>query len=164
MTTENTPSRREALKGIALLSLGAVVAFVGGSELVNLSLRRSNIGKRDSKKSQSQQSDSSNTAISSSPLPVAGSSSSTSAASNLETIKVGYFGMSVQTIGISREYFIMPAPVHLEDLLDEIDKRHPVISAMLPSMQILVNGVPADSSTELTDASEVDLIPIFAGG
>jgi molybdopterin converting factor small subunit len=166
MSLQSKPSRRQVLKTIVLLSLSAGAAFLGGSILTTSLLKRSAPSRGLSKESPSLQSEDilNNTkALVVSPNPSV-NASSTPSVPKLDTIKVRYFGMSVQSTGTSNEYFVMSAPVLLQEVINEIEKRHPVISAMLPTMQILVNGNPADSSTNITDGSEIDLIPIFAGG
>jgi molybdopterin converting factor small subunit len=165
MSLQSTPSRRQVLKNTVLLSLGMGAAFLGGSILTTSILRRSTPSKGYSKETPSVQSGILNNTKAldvSSNAPV--KASLTQTVSKLDTIRVRYFGMSVQDTGTSKEYFVMPAPVQLQEVINEIDKRHPVMSAMLPTMQILVNGLPADSSTNITDGSEIDLISILPGG
>ena len=81
------------------------------------------------------------------------------------TIKVAYFGFStVQTTGVNEEYFTLPAPVSLQDVLSQIKEKHVVFTAMLPLMAINVNGITADGNPQLSNNSEIDFIPTLAGG
>jgi nucleotide-binding universal stress UspA family protein/molybdopterin converting factor small subunit len=80
------------------------------------------------------------------------------------TIKVVYFGMSTQMTGSKEEYLTLASPVHLDNVLTQIKQEHAVLAAMLPVMQIVVNGVPTQDNLLLQDKTEVDLIPIYAGG
>ncbi len=80
------------------------------------------------------------------------------------TIKVVYFGMSTQITGTKEEYLTLESPVYLDNVLTQIKQEHAVLVTMLPLMQIVVNGVPAQDNPMLQDKTEVDLIPIYAGG
>ena len=80
--------------------------------------------------------------------------------------KVVYFGMSIQMTGIKEEYFTIQTPARLQGLLSQIEARHEVFAAMLPTMQILVDGNPFtfQDNPLLQDKTEVDFIPVYAGG
>jgi molybdopterin converting factor small subunit len=80
------------------------------------------------------------------------------------TVKVVYLAMSTQTSGIKQEYFTLPSPAYLDNVLTQIKEAHPSFAAMLPSMQIVVNGVPTQDNPLLSNNSEVDFIPVYAGG
>ena len=81
------------------------------------------------------------------------------------TIKVAYFGFeTIQTTGTAEEYLTLPAPVFLQDVLSKIEGEHVVLAAMLPLMGITINGVPTYGNPRLENNSEVDFIPIYAGG
>ena len=81
------------------------------------------------------------------------------------TIKVAYFGFqTVQTTGTTEEYLTLPAPVFLQDVLSRIKEEHVVLAAMLPIMSKVINGIPATGNPQLANNSEIDLIPLFAGG
>jgi|SRR5579862_3990204 len=94
---------------------------------------------------------------------VLGSSSSKEDPESI-TIKVVYVGMSTKMSGIKEEYLVLPSTAHLDDALAQLKQEHSVLSAMLPAMQIVVNGVPTQSNPILQDQTEIDMIPIFAGG
>jgi molybdopterin converting factor small subunit len=93
--------------------------------------------------------------------PSASTPSGTSGAS--VKVKVMYFQMP-QTIGTKEEYFVMQNPAYFSGLRQRIVEEHPALSAMFPTMMVLVDGVPAQPSTPLLDGDEVDLIPAIAGG
>jgi molybdopterin converting factor small subunit len=81
------------------------------------------------------------------------------------TIRIAYFGfLTVQTTGTEEEYLTLPAPVFLQDVLSKIGEEHVVLAAMLPTMAIMVNGITADGNPQLSNNSEVDIVPTFAGG
>jgi len=64
----------------------------------------------------------------------------------------------------SEEYFVLQSPATLRDLLSNVAERHPTLIGMMASMQILINGVPAQFNTGLKDGDEVDFIPLVTGG
>ena len=80
------------------------------------------------------------------------------------TIKVVYFGMSDQMTGTKEEYFTLQTPAFLQDLISLIEQRHVVFATMLPTMQIVVDGVPTQDNPQLQSKTEVDFIPLYAGG
>jgi len=83
----------------------------------------------------------------------------------LVTVKVVYFQMQ-QFVNITDEYFQLPSPASLSNLLDAVTQRHSSLSAqMMATMMILVNNVPATGQDpNLNDGDVVDLIPLVAGG
>jgi len=78
-------------------------------------------------------------------------------------VKVGYLLMA-QYIDTSQEYFVLQNPATLLNLLGDVANRHPTITGMIASMQILINGVTAQFSSTLKDGDEVDFIPLVTGG
>ena len=72
--------------------------------------------------------------------------------------------MSIQKTGTKEEYFKLPSPVYLNDLISQVKQEHAVFATMLPTMQIVVNGVPTQENPRLPDNTEVDFIPVYAGG
>ena len=140
MSTDSV-ERRTAIKKIALVGAGVAVFAFGGLGLLQLPGGKST------------------------PKTVASSNTPTTNSSPpLDTIKVAYFGMATQSTGTSVEYLNLPSPVHLENVISVLKEKHVVLVAMLPSMQILINGTPAEGNPELEDHSEIDFIPVFAGG
>jgi len=79
-------------------------------------------------------------------------------------VKVRYFQMSSTLPGLSQEYFALPSPTNFGELLQAVISSHPVLSSMMPSMLILVDGVVPKSDTVLNDGDEVDFIPAIGGG
>ncbi len=92
------------------------------------------------------------------------SSGGSSTSGNMVTVKVTYFGMSPITVNTKEEYFALQSPAYFHDLFSDVVDKHPLLSAMMPTMVILVDGVPGQPSTALKDGDEVDLIPAIAGG
>jgi len=66
--------------------------------------------------------------------------------------------------GTKQESFTIPSPVYLEDLLSRVKQEHAVFAVMLPTMQIVVDGVPTQENLQLEDETEVDFIPLYTGG
>ena len=93
--------------------------------------------------------------------------SSASAPSNISSapvkVKVMYFQMPL-TVSVSEEYFVLPGPAYFRDLLSNVLEKHPALSPMIPTMMILIDGVPAAPGTALGNGDEVDFIPALAGG
>ena len=78
-------------------------------------------------------------------------------------VKVVYFQMS-QYVSVGQEYFDVPSPADIGDLMEAVVKRHPSLSGMTSSMASVVGGVPEDSTSPLNDGEEVDLVPMMVGG
>jgi molybdopterin converting factor small subunit len=78
-------------------------------------------------------------------------------------VTVSYHLMA-QYINTNQESFTLQNPATLLDLLSAVSKRHPTISGMIASMQILINGAPAQFKTILRDGDEIDFIPLVSGG
>jgi len=149
-------TRRDALKKILLVSVASCAALLGTFEIVGSSSKVKSQNDRvteQTETSQSQTSVSSNTTSDPATAPIN------------YTIKVAYFGFqTVQTTGTSEEYLTLPAPVFLQDVLEKIKEEHIVLAAMLPIMAVTINGVSAEGNPQLSNNSEVDIIPIYAGG
>ncbi len=81
------------------------------------------------------------------------SSTSTSAFStqSVITVKVVYFGMPIQTTGTKQEYITLHSPVFLKDIISEVTQRHPALISMIGSMQILIDGNPAEPNQQLSN-------------
>jgi len=78
-------------------------------------------------------------------------------------VKVMYFQMPL-TVSVSEEYFVLPGPAYFRDLLSNVLEKHPALSPMIPTMMILIDGVPAAPGAALENGDEVDFIPAIAGG
>ena len=155
------PTRREALRKMLLVSVGIGSTLVGASAIMEISSRvrsRSN-SKQTQTKIQGVQSQ-----TVSSPIITQSSTSIAPEPSNY-TIKVAYFGfLTEQITGTSEDYLTLPTPVHLQDVLTRIGQEHPVLTTMLPTMSVVVNGIAESGNPQLTNDTEVDLVPTFAGG
>jgi molybdopterin converting factor small subunit len=83
----------------------------------------------------------------------------------LVTVKVIYFQMQ-QFVNLTDEYFQLPSPASLSNLLSAVTQRHPSLSPqMMAMMLILVNNAPAAGpDPTLNDGDVVDLVPLVAGG
>jgi len=78
-------------------------------------------------------------------------------------VKVVYLRMP-QTFSITEEYFVLQSPARYRDLLSEVVEEHPFISAMVPTMTVLIDGYFGQPTTPLKDGDEVDFVPYMAGG
>ena len=78
-------------------------------------------------------------------------------------VKAVYFQMT-SYFDTKEEYFVLRGPATLGQLMSDVVAKHPVISGMVPSMMVLVDGRPANSGTPLNDGDEVDFIPTISGG
>jgi molybdopterin converting factor small subunit len=90
-------------------------------------------------------------------------SSQTSSQGAPLTVKVLYLQMA-QTIPVTQESYVLKSPARYSDLLAKVEEEYPIISTMIPTMMVFVNGYPAQPSTALNDGDEVDFVPAFAGG
>lgn len=83
----------------------------------------------------------------------------------LVTVKVVYFQMQ-QFVSVNDEYFDLPEPASLSNLLNTIAQRHSSLSAqMMVTMLILVNNVPVRGlDSALNDGDVINFIPLVAGG
>lgn len=71
-----------------------------------------------------------------------------------------------QFVNVSDEYFDLPIPASLRNLLNAIVQRHASLSPqMMASMLILVNNQPSTGlDSALNDGDVVDFVPLVAGG
>jgi molybdopterin converting factor small subunit len=83
----------------------------------------------------------------------------------LVTVKVIYFQMQ-QFVNVGDEYFDLPEPASLRNLLSTVVQRHSLLSPqMMAAMLILVNNAPVTGlDSALNDGDVVDFIPLVAGG
>jgi hypothetical protein len=152
-------TRRTALRKALLVFAGVCIGLLGASAIGGSILESNPLNNRKAQ--------SAITTLQSQTLndEVTASSSSAASVNAKYAIKVAYFGFqTVQTTGTTEEHLTLPAPVFLQDVLYKIRQEHVVLAAMLPLMSITVNGIPASGNPQLADDSEVDLIPIYAGG
>ena len=57
------------------------------------------------------------------------------------------YALMAQNGGANDEYFVLESPAFLGDLIKDVLERHAPLSKMMPSMQILIDGLPAKPST-----------------
>ena len=159
---EKRLSRRHLLKSALLLSAigGGMIILGGAATLVSEAAPSSKAA------SQTPPPNGSGASAPSPPpalrAPPANASNAASVAS--VKVKVMYFQMPQTVTSTKEEYFNLQSPAHFRDLLNVVVEEHPLLSPMIPSMMILVDGVLAAPGTPLTDGDEVDLIPAVAGG
>ena len=79
-------------------------------------------------------------------------------------VKVVYFGMPLAVTNTRQDLFVLESPAYFKDLLDAVVEKHPIISAMVPTMIMSVNGVLVRPNTPMNDGDVVDLVPATAGG
>jgi len=139
------PSRRRALKAMAVVVVGGCAALLGSGLI---SLPRPEIGSQYEANVESHSS-------------VTGTGNGQTAYAR---IKVRYFQMSSTLPGVTEEYFDLPSPAVYGQLRAAVIASHPVLASMVPNMLVLVDGVVAKSDTPLQDGDEVDLVPTMAGG
>jgi molybdopterin converting factor small subunit len=146
-------SRRGMLRWMAYCALGAGVALAGGelSGRLNPSSARNAIPPKID--------------LTAAAPPRSGPSSEPAARSQSTPmkVKVMYFQMPSAVVN-GEEHFVLQSPASLRDLLARVLVEHPPLSAMMPTMMILVDGVGARPATTLNDGDEVDFIPATAGG
>jgi molybdopterin converting factor small subunit len=80
------------------------------------------------------------------------------------TVTVTYVGMPLRITDTRKEDFTLRSPARFSDLLDMVVERHPLVSTMVPTMLISVNGVVERPEAVLTDGAEVALLPAVVGG
>ena len=71
---------------------------------------------------------------------------------------------AADTDGVPEEGVVLASPAALQDLLDVVVTRHPVLAPMLPFMTEAINGETATPSTPLADGDEVYVVAPYAGG
>lgn len=159
-------TRREALLQILLISAGTCTAFFGASKIIYLipkpKAQDSQKGTQVVTTAPQGQTPGNNTIASISSTLTSGTPT---LANTTITIKVAYFGFqTVQTTGVSEEYLTLTAPAFLQDVLSKVREEHPVLGPMIPIMAITINGIPEYGNPQLANNSEVDFIPMYAGG
>jgi molybdopterin converting factor small subunit len=100
---------------------------------------------------------------------VSGSESNSTQAASIPsgspiTVTVTYVGMPLGITDTRKEDFTLQSPARFSDLLDMVVERHPLVSAMVPTMLISVNGVVEKPEAVLTNGDEVALLPAVVGG
>ena len=140
------PSRRRAIRLLALCTAGAGLALVGADAIFS---------------SKPGGSISSQTSVLTAAPTTRAAGQAQSA--NLR-VKVRYFQMAGALPGVQQEFFVLERPARFGQLLEEVVGEHPVIAGMMPTMLVLVDGLVAEADTPLDDGDEVDFIPTVSGG
>jgi molybdopterin converting factor small subunit len=157
-----TVSRRQLLRMAAFAAVGAV-AVIGARSMIAVASTSPTEGSSQ-RASGAAPAASAPSAIPSLSSPGAVPAVASTADPDQEIrVKVNYFQMPF-VVNSKVEYFTLPAQARYSDLLAGVVKEHPAISPMIPSMMVLIDGVPAQSATPLRDGEEVDFIPAVAGG
>jgi molybdopterin converting factor small subunit len=134
------------LRLVAFAAVGGGIALLGSGFLFNAS------------KPASGQASQAMDSTSSTPVVTAAGGSAASL-----TVKVMYFQMA-NYVNIKEEYFVLPSPARFSQLLSSVTGKHPVLTGMMPSMMVLVDGVSARPDTLLNEGDEIDFIPAASGG
>jgi molybdopterin converting factor subunit 1 len=79
-------------------------------------------------------------------------------------VRVLYFGIVRERVGIREETLDLPAPSSVEDLLRLLAGRHAAFGAGVASLRVAVNEEYVDSEAALSDNDEVAIIPPVSGG
>lgn len=80
-------------------------------------------------------------------------------------VRVKYFAGAAAATGRRHEDLRLPLGLTLNDLIEQITDRHPTSSAIVEASSFLIDGIAvADKRTRLDGASEIDILPPFAGG
>jgi len=93
----------------------------------------------------------------------AASGDASSAAGTSLSVTVKYFQMR-QTLSVTEESFFLKSPAYFRDLLSNVLEAHPLLSPMMPTMTVLVDGLLGQPTTALKDGDEVDFLPAVVGG
>jgi sulfur-carrier protein len=81
-------------------------------------------------------------------------------------LTVRYFAAARAAAGVPQERLTLADDAKLDDVLATLAERHPgKLTAVLAASTILIDGVAAGSSNQsLNGATELDVLPPFAGG
>lgn len=82
------------------------------------------------------------------------------------TIVVRYFAAARAAAGLEEEKVHLPEGATVADAVAELRRRHPEdLPRVLDAVSYLLDGIAVrDPSRSLTDGSELDVLPPFAGG
>jgi molybdopterin converting factor small subunit len=159
---EGRMSRRRLLRSVLLFSVVGMGILLEVDRLTKASPSSLPGGGSASKGSQLASYSAPVPASPSSP-PLVSSSGGSSASGASVRIKAMYFQMPL-AVDTKEEYFVLHGPAYFRDLLTNVVGEHPLLSSMIPTMMILIDGILAQPGTQLKDGDEVDFIPAVAGG
>lgn len=77
-------------------------------------------------------------------------------------VKVLYFAQVAEKTGVSNEEIEVPAETGSEELLKVLKQKYPAVADL--SFNIAVDQVLIRNNVELSEGSEIALLPPFAGG
>lgn len=82
------------------------------------------------------------------------------------TVQVRYFAGARAAAGVTEEFLALPAGSTVADAAREITARHgEKLAGVLTACSFLVDGIAVRSrATRLSDGSQLDVLPPFAGG
>ena len=141
-----SPSRRRLLRLLAVAVVGGGAALIGSGIVLNFKTEPAKSG------------------LTASSVPAAGALATVGNQAAKVRIKVMYFQMASSLPGIREEYITLQGPARYSQLLGVVTSEHPVLTGMMPTMLVLVDGIVAKADTPLSDGDEVDFIPTVAGG
>jgi molybdopterin converting factor small subunit len=157
-----TVSRRQLLRMAAFAAIGAVAVIGTGRVVAAASTSPTEGSSKRASGPAPAASAPSAIPSPSSPGAVPPAASTTDPSQEIR-VKVNYFQMPF-VVNTKVEYFTLTAQARYSDLLAGVVKEHPAILPMIPSMMVLIDGVPAQPATPLRDGEEIDFIPAVAGG
>jgi molybdopterin synthase catalytic subunit len=79
-------------------------------------------------------------------------------------LRVLYFAVVRERLGRDGDSLELPAGATVAALLDELERRHPGLSALRPALKVAVNEEFVAPTHSLSDGDEVALIPPVSGG
>lgn len=77
------------------------------------------------------------------------------------TVTVRYWAAAQAAAGTESDEI---APGRVADVLRSATDRHPDLDRVLAVASVLVDGVPAQPTTQVADGGTVEILPPFAGG
>jgi molybdopterin converting factor subunit 1 len=80
------------------------------------------------------------------------------------TVRVLFFGIVRERIGVREEVVELPARASVADLLSTLSARHARFGEGAGSLRVAVNEEYVDSTATLSDNDEVAIIPPVSGG
>ncbi len=79
-------------------------------------------------------------------------------------IRVLYFGVVRERLGVDHEELPLPQPPTIAALLTALVQRHEVLAPLLPAIRVALNQEFADPTQSISDGDELALIPPVSGG
>ncbi|MEM0118497.1 MAG: MoaD/ThiS family protein [Conexivisphaerales archaeon] len=79
-------------------------------------------------------------------------------------VKVLFWAQAREIAGTGEEYYQLGYNSKIEELIEEILKKHPGLGNMKTSVRVAINGEMSSGSPKLKDGDVIALLPPFAGG